>query len=368
MQQPYERRLFSLRSLLAYHQLDGIIIASPANIYYYSGFSGEDSWLFIGRSAIGLLTDGRYTEQAAKECPEVPVFCQGGNHGNWVTLLAEICQQENIQKLAFEGAVFTFQQFVEMRDGLNPNEKQQVLLYDAKELLLQGRLIKEEEELECLRKVAAIGDDVMKMIEKYLRPGITEKEIAREIDYAFLSLGAERTSFPTIVAAGKNGAKPHAKPSDYLLKAGDLVTMDFGGVYQGYCGDMTRTVAIGYADEKQKELYQLVLQAQTYAVANLRAGMTTHEADALARDIIADAGYGEYFSHSLGHGVGLEIHEHPFVRKNGQEVLAVGQVVTVEPGIYIPDWGGIRIEDTVVITEKGAVPFNHYPKQLRCFS
>ena len=208
----------------------------------------------------------------------------------------------------------------------------------------------------------------MKMIEKYLRPGITEKEIAREIDYAFLSLGAERTSFPTIVAAGKNGAKPHAKPSDYLLKAGDLVTMDFGGVYQGYCGDMTRTVAIGYADEKQKELYQLVLQAQTYAVANLRAGMTTHEADALARDIIADAGYGEYFSHSLGHGVGLEIHEHPFVRKNGQEVLAVGQVVTVEPGIYIPDWGGIRIEDTVVITEKGAVPFNHYPKQLRCFS
>lgn len=358
----YGKRVENLRKLFAENGFDAVLMANPANIYYYTGFYGDDSKLLISRDYSALLTDGRYTEQANKECPDVPLLVQGADNGTWYELLALACKDYNITNIAFEGNFVTFFEYKKMRDNL-PNVK----LADADGIISHARLIKDEKEIELLREVASIGDKVLKSVEKYFKPGITEKELAREIDYAFMAFGCDGLSFPTIVAAGENGAKPHAKPSEYQFKAGDFVTVDMGGRYKGYCGDMTRTIVIGFADDRHKELYELVLSAQDYAEKNIHAGMTGGEADFLARKILTDAGYGEYFSHSLGHGVGLEIHEAPTLRPNDKYILKVGNVVTVEPGLYIGGFGGLRIENTVLITENGAVPLNKYPKNMKVF-
>lgn len=358
----YSKRLENLRRLFAESGFDGVLMANPANVYYYTGFYGDDSKLLVCPDYVALLTDGRYTEQAAKECPDVPLLVQGAANGSWIQLLATACEQQGVHHLAFEGEFITYREYATMAVNLPAIE-----LADSRSVISAARIVKDEAEVRLLREVAAIGDRVLASVEKYLKPGITEKELAREIDYAFLALGAEGLSFPTIVAAGENGAKPHAKPSDYQFRAGDFVTIDMGGRYKGYCGDMTRTFAIGFADEKHKELYELVLSAQDYAEKHIAVGMTGGEADALARDILAKAGYGEYFSHSLGHGVGLEIHEAPTLRPKEEYVLRVGNVVTIEPGLYISGFGGLRIENTVLMTENGAEPLNKYPKTLRVF-
>ena len=361
-EQMYSRRVAQLRKLFTANDLDAVLMANPANIYYYTGFYGDDSKLLVCQDYLALLTDGRYTEQANKECPDVPLLVQSASNGPWYKLLAQACNDNNIKKLTFEGDYVTFSEYKIMSENL-PNTE----LSDSGSVISQARLIKDENEIKLLQEVAAIGDKVLESVEKYFKPGITEKELAREIDYAFMALGCEGLSFPTIVAAGENGAKPHAKPSEYQFKAGDFVTIDMGGRYKGYCGDMTRTVVIGFADDKHKELYDLVLAAQDYAEKNIRPGMTGGEADALARKILTDAGYGEYFSHSLGHGVGLEIHEAPTLRPNDNYALQVGNIVTIEPGLYISGFGGLRIENTVLLTENGAVPLNKYPKAMKVF-
>ncbi|MGI5825754.1 MAG: M24 family metallopeptidase [Bacillota bacterium] len=358
----FDKRLNRLRVLYKENNFDGVLMANPANIYYYTGFYGDESKVLVCDDYIALLTDGRYTEQAAKECPDVPLLVQGVENGSWIYLLEKACRANNVKSLAFEGDFVTYKEFASMEESLR-----QIKLYDSRNIISAGRVVKDETEIKLLRKVAEIGDRVLESVEKYLKPGITEKELAREIDYAFLKFGAEGLSFPTIVAAGENGAKPHAKPSDYQFKAGDFVTIDMGGRYKGYCGDMTRTFVIGFTDDKHKELYDLVLSAQDYAEKHIKAGMTTGEADALARNILVKAGYGEYFSHSLGHGVGLEIHELPSLRSRDEYILQAGNVVTVEPGLYISGFGGLRIENTVVITQNGAVPLNKYPKNLKVF-
>ena len=358
----YAKRVDGLRKIYRENNFDGVLMANPANIYYYTGFYGDDSKVLVCDDYIALLTDGRYTEQAAKECPDIPLLVQSVENGSWIYLLQKACKEHNVKKLGFEGDFITYREFASMAESMKETE-----LYDSREVNSANRIIKEDIVISLLQEVAAIGDRVLASVEKYLKPGITERELAREIDYAFLKFGAEGLSFPTIVAAGENGAKPHAKPSDYQFKAGDFVTIDMGGRYKGYCGDMTRTLVIGYADEKHRELYDLVLAAQDHAEKHIMPGMTAGEADALARNIFVEIGYGEYFTHSLGHGVGLEIHEAPSLRPRDEYVLKVGNIVTVEPGLYIGGLGGLRIENTVLITEKGAVPLNHYPKTLKIF-
>ena len=359
--QNLDKRLALLRKDMKESGLDGVILINPANIYYYSGFYGEDSWLLIGLKECSLITDGRYTAQAALECPQCLVLCQNST-SKWAELLRQSCHTWQIKKLGFEDSIFTYEHYRLMRKALTD-----VDLFAIGELACAHRQIKDEDEIECLAKAAAIGDAALFQIEAYLRAGITEAELARELNYAMYKKGAQDLAFPTIAAAGKNGAKPHAKPNDYQLQNGDLVTLDFGAVYKGYHGDITRTLAIGSVSAKIREIYTLVQEAQEYAISAIHAGMTCGEADALARNIFEDAGFAEHFSHSLGHGTGLEIHEMPWLRKNNDAVLQVGHVVTVEPGLYFPEWGGIRIEDTVVITEKGAVALNKYPKDLLIF-
>ena len=355
------KRLETLRAGISEQKLDAVILMSPANIYYYSGFFGEDSWLLVTREATMLISDGRYVAQAAIECPQCKVLCQNST-AKWYNLLEDKCKTLQIKSLGFEDNIFTYGQYKVMREALS-----NTILYPIADLASEVRQIKDETEIAALTKAADIGDAALVEVEKYFKVGVSEEELARELNYALYKLGAQGLAFPTIVAAGLNGAKPHAKPSDYKFQNGDLITLDFGAVYNGYHGDMTRTVAIGSVSQKVKDAYNLVQEAQAYAIANLRAGMSCHEGDDLARAMFEKAGFGEYFGHSLGHGTGLEIHEMPWLRKNNNAILKVGHVVTVEPGLYFPEWGGIRIEDTVVVKEDGVIPLNKYPKDLIIF-
>jgi len=226
------------------------------------------------------------------------------------------------------------------------------------------RQIKSEEELEYLEKAEAIGDLAFEKILTILKPGMTELEVAAELEYQMKKAGAENFSFSTIVASGLNSSMPHAIPGEKKLEEGDFVTMDFGCTYKGYCSDMTRTVVLGKASEKQKEIYNTVLKAQLAALDAIKAGVTGKSVDKVARDIITEAGYGECFGHGLGHSVGLFIHEEPRLSPAGETVLEENMIETVEPGIYVPGFGGVRIEDMVAVTKDGCKNFTHSPKEL----
>lgn len=234
----------------------------------------------------------------------------------------------------------------------------------AGEELNRLRIVKTEKELASLARAEAIGDQAFTRILSDIRPGVTELEIAAKLDYYMKEAGAVGNSFDTIVASGLHSAMPHAIPSEKKIEAGDFVTMDFGCVYEGYCSDMTRTIVVGKADGKQKEIYRIVLEAQLAALQVIKAGMTGSEVDAVARRVIAEAGYGEYFGHGLGHSVGLFIHEEPRLSPKCHEVLRENVIQTVEPGIYLPGFGGVRIEDLVCVTADGCRNFTHSPKEL----
>ena len=233
---------------------------------------------------------------------------------------------------------------------------------DVKKSVL--RQVKTREEQEILRQAEAIGDRAYAKVLPHLRPGISEKQVAAWLEFYMKEEGAEGFSFDTIAASGEHSAMPHAVPTDKVLAEGDFLTMDFGCLYRGYCSDMTRTVVIGQASDKQREIYETVLRAQETALQGIRPGMTGKEIDALARDVIVDAGYGECFGHALGHSVGLEIHECPNFSTKEKTVIQPGMVITVEPGIYVEGIGGVRIEDVVIITEDGCENITHSPKQL----
>ncbi len=226
------------------------------------------------------------------------------------------------------------------------------------------REIKDDEELKAIRKAASIGDRAFEHILGFLKPGVSERDIALEMEYLMKREGASRLSFETIVASGKRSSLPHAQPTGKKLEVGDFVTLDFGCIYDGYCSDMTRTVVIGSADSEQKKIYSIVLEAQKEALAALKAGLTGVEVDKVARNMIEDAGYGQYFGHGLGHSLGLDIHENPRVSFTSDEVLMPDMVVTIEPGIYIPDFGGVRIEDLVRVTVEGYENFCVSTKEL----
>lgn len=228
----------------------------------------------------------------------------------------------------------------------------------------EARMVKTPEELLKILKAAAMGDQCFSHILEFIRPGMTELEVADEIEGQLRKLGAEGLAFPTICVSGVNTTQPHGEPSPKALQPGDFVTMDFGAVVDGYCGDMTRTIAIGHVDEKQRQVYDVVLKSQMAGLAACRAGVRCREVDAVSRGIIEEAGYGEFYIHGTGHGVGREVHEAPTLNARSEETLAEYMPVTVEPGIYIPDQFGVRIEDLAIITEFGIINAVKSPKEL----
>lgn len=347
-------RLQRLRAELVEHGLDGVIITKPENRRYFSGFTGSAGMLWISGCESKLLTDFRYIEQAAAQAAGYEIR----RHGSSIyATLDEVIKAGKHARVGFESDAVTVDVFQQLCKSV-PDVQFTSLKLD------HLRQQKDEAELACIRKAVRIADQAFTQILTYIRPGIREYDVAVELEYVMRKLGSEKPAFDTIVASGKRGALPHGQPSDRILAAGDMITMDFGAVYQGYHSDMTRTVVLGKASGRQKEIYETVLAAQLKGVASVRPGLTGKEADAQSRRVIEKAGFGDYFGHGLGHSVGLVIHEEPRLSPYSDAILRENMIVTVEPGIYIPDWGGVRIEDMVVVTPAGCEILTASSKQL----
>ncbi len=353
-------RLEKVNGILEKEGLDAVFTASPANIRYLSGFLGRDSYLYISGQRQVILTDSRYTLQAQREAKECQVLTISGEQG-YPALLAEIIKEDRVSRLGFEDEVMLYSTVKQLQAGAGLSEEGWLPLGKK---LAGLRAKKEQQEIDCMARAEEIGDAAFSHILGHLKPGVTELEIAAELEYFMRTHGAEEKSFNTIAAFGEHSAMPHAVPTDKALEPGDFITLDFGCKYKGYCSDMTRTVVLGKASQRQREIYGIVLEAQKTALEGLRAGMTGAKGDRLARDVIERAGYGEYFGHGLGHGVGLEIHERPALSARDDTVLEPGMIETVEPGIYVPSFGGVRIEDMVVITQDGIRNLTKSPKEL----
>ncbi|SCP98080.1 M24 family metallopeptidase [Anaerobium acetethylicum] len=338
--------------------LDAVWITDAANMRYLSGYTGGTGSLYISKNRKAILTDSRYTTQARHENRGFDVIEVSGSDP-YVTALNKLLQEDKVRNIGFEDEVMIYSQYKKYKEMGKAEEW--VALGGAVDSL---RVIKTADELKSIEKAEAIGDKAFNFILGIIKPGMTEIEIAVELECFMKRNGAEGLSFDSIVASGVNSSMPHATPGHKKIEKGDFVTMDFGCVYEGYCSDMTRTIVIGKADDKQKEIYNLVLEAQTAALEAVRPGVSGASIDKVARDIIAAAGYGEYFGHGLGHSVGLYIHENPRLSPLDSTIILENMTETVEPGIYIPDKFGVRIEDLVAVTAEGCVNFTHSPKNL----
>lgn len=339
-------RLAKLRESLAAEAIDAIIVTQPENRRYMSGFTGSSAVLLISAQHALLATDFRYYEQMARQSPD---FCLTKIESSKIgPVLNQMVHETGARRVGFECQHVTVDMHQEWTDAAESFE-----LVPAKGIVETIRAIKDEEELAAIRRAVALSDGAVQHIKEVIQPGMTEKEIAWEMESYIRTHGADQLAFPIIAASGPNGAMPHAVTSDRIVLAGEPIVMDLGARVDGYNSDLTRTIYIGEPDERFREVYDLVLKAQLAAEGAIRPGMQGKEADAVAREVITEAGYGEYFGHGLGHGVGLAVHEKPSAGKTSEDVLLPGSVVTVEPGIYIPGWGGVRIEDMVVVTDHG---------------
>ena len=339
--------------------LDGMLLTHEANRFYASGFhsAGTDGMVLVTREKFYYFTDSRYTEAARRHVQDAEVQEVGPGRG-YSALLKEAIQRHNIQRLGFEDAYMTVREHGAYAKAL-PCE-----LVPAADLLARLRDVKDPEELEIMIAAQRIAEKALTDILNEIRPGVTEKEIAARLQYLMLHYGAEDKSFDPIVVSGPNGSLPHGVPSGKPIQAGEFVTIDMGCVYHGYCSDMTRTVAVGHVTEEMEQVYDTVLRAQLAGIAAARAGATGAEVDGTARQVITDAGYGPYFGHSFGHGVGVEIHESPNATPGNDQPLPERAVISAEPGIYLPGKLGVRIEDVLFLTAEGCRNLTEMPKGL----
>ncbi len=346
-------RLERLRSLLVDRQLDGLWIGSAANRRYLSGFTGSAGWLYVGATSAFLLTDGRYVEQARSQAPDFTTVYVA--RGSEVAAFQEAMQPTPGQRVGLEAAHVTLDQW---QRWFEPTK----VAWTFTASLVEGlRSQKDAAELAAIEAAAQLADQTMAYAYTVTRPGMTEQALAWMLEVYLREHGAQGVAFEFIIASGPNSALPHARPTDRVIQAGEPITFDMGArLANGYHSDLTRTFCLGQpADARFHEVYATVLAAHHAGLAALRPGLTGRAADEEARRVIDEAGYGTYFSHSLGHGVGLEVHEMPGLGPSSQDTLAVDAVVTVEPGIYIPGWGGVRIEDLVLITPDGCRLLSH---------
>lgn len=352
-------RLDRLISKLAEQDLDAILISAPENRRYLSGFTGSAGSLLITRDRSVLATDSRYTEQASQQAPNYEILRIRGGWGWLVELLKEI----RPKKLGFESQDLTVASYTSLVNALKEAEAMSYVSLVATSGLVEPlRTIKDQEELALLQKAIDASDAAMKAFCPMIQEGMTEREVAWRMELAMRDFGADSISFETIVAAGPNGAMAHHRPGDRQILRGEPVVIDMGARVGGYCSDITRTVVVGEADEMFRKIYDIVLSAQLTAIYTVQPGMTGEDCDNLSRAIITEAGYGDNFGHSLGHGVGLAVHESPRVGPKAPDELKPGMVFTVEPGIYITGWGGVRIEDIVILDQGGATPLSKAPK------
>ncbi len=337
-------RIRKVRTAMANERLDGLFVTSGITRRYLTGFSGSAGYLFITQTATVLTTDSRYSEQAEEEATGWQVRTVRSMF-KW---LAERLPKEGIQILGFEAEDISFEMYSRLSQILRESGLD-IELKPMSKLVAKQRAVKDSEDLALLIEAIKIGDKAFDNTVAKLMPGISERDAAWVFEQEVRNLGAEAVSFPTIIASGPNGSRPHHSPGSKLLEEGELIVFDCGAYYKGYCSDLTRTVVLGNAEKKERDVHSIVFNAQQEAIQGISVGINGSEADAIARKVIAEAGYGDNFGHSLGHGLGLEVHEEPSVGPNGTIILEEGMVFTVEPGIYIPGWGGVRIEDVVIL-------------------
>lgn len=342
-----------IHALLKTELNDAFFITSPENLYYFSGFTGGEGALFIDGDTRKLFTDSRYTVQAKEESPDFEIIDVAN------TSLSAFLQTVGEKSIGFEDESMTVSFMLALKKAVPA-----LSLLPASRHIEGIRMVKDAAELAMIAKAAKIADDAFSYILPKIAPGKTEKEIALDLEFFMRRNGADGVSFEIVAASGYRSAMPHGVATEKVIGTNEFFTLDFGCKYKGYCSDMTRTVVVGKASEKQKEIYETVLSAQLAALKEIRAGRACKDIDAVARNIIKDAGYGDCFGHGLGHSVGLAIHEKPSLSPRSEDILMPNITMTVEPGIYVKDFGGVRIEDLVVVTENGYQNLAGAPKEL----
>lgn len=348
-------KLGKLRARFSELGIDGMLITNGYNRRYMTGFTGTAGVVLIGEKKAVFITDFRYVEQASRQINGYEIIQHMGS------IIDEVAKQAadlGIKRLGFEQDHLSFATYKLYENTV------QAQLVPVSGVVEKLRLIKSDAEIKILKEAAEIADAAFQHILSFIRPGIREIDVANELEFFMRKNGAISSSFDIIVASGYRSALPHGVATEKVIEKGEFVTLDFGAYYKGYCSDITRTVAVGEVSEELRSIYKIVLEAQLRGMTGIKPGMTGREADALTRDYITEKGYGDYFGHSTGHGIGLEVHEGPGLSVRTDTVLEPGMVVTVEPGIYIPGLGGVRIEDDTVVTKDGNESLTHSPKDL----
>ncbi len=352
-------RLKNARNLLEKKNLEAVILTDLSNIRYVSNFAGTVAYCLITGNAGYMIVDKRYYEQAQNQCEEFQIFEWSKLANPPYKVIGKICEYESIKSLGFEKnkiSLLTYEDILSNVSGL--------ILHPVESFIEDLRYVKDKNEIELLKTAAGIGDKAFDDILNYIKEGVTEKDILRELNISLLKYGAAGPSFNTIVAGGERSSMEHARPTDSVIKRGNFVLMDFGALYEGYRSDMTRTVIVGEPNEKQAEIYDSVYKSITYVEDRIKSGTKGTEAQKISEEPVRNSKYFEYFSKGLGHGVGLDVHENPFINQNCTHVLEKNCVVTAEPRIHIPGWGGVRIEDMLLITDDGCEVLTKSKKEL----
>ena len=345
-----------LKALLEKHEVDALLLTTPENRFYATGFNSSAGVAIVTSEKNYFFTDFRYIE-AANDIDNFEVVMTDSNN-KYHTLINRTVEAHNISRLGFEDLRMSVSEHKSLKEKVGAE------LVPLGNALFDARSSKEPWELERMRTAQSIAEKALDEVLQLIEPGLTEKAIAAEIIYRMLRNGADDISFNPIVVSGKNSSKPHGVPTDKKIEKGDFITMDFGCIYKGYCSDMPRTVAVGYAPDTMREIYEVVLDAQLAGIAVAKAGIVGSEVDAAGRKVIDDAGYGEYFGHGFGHSLGIEIHEPPNASATETSVLPKGAVISAEPGIYIPGQFGVRIEDVLILGEDGCENITKAKKEL----
>lgn len=338
------------------NKLDAIVVTDVSNRFYFTRFETSFGAVVIGKDKSYFVTDFRYESEALEKVRDFEIVIT--TYSEFYSKIAEILSSMGAVHVGYGEKMF-IDEFAELKAGLKGFK-----LKPVEALLQQKRAIKTDEEISFIKTAQQIAEGALRRAMSHVKAGVTERELMASINYEMVIGGAEKYSFETIVSFGANAAQPHHHPGDKKLDKNELILVDMGAKYNGYCSDMTRTFCLGNPGSELLSVYNIVKEAQEYAIKNIKAGMTCHDADALAREYITANGYGDNFGHSFGHGVGVDIHEDPRVGKNSETVLLPNMVITAEPGIYIPGLGGVRIEDMLVVGENGVTDITSYDKKL----
>lgn len=350
-------RIAKLLEKLKVNNLDGLLITKMANVNYISRFKDEFAYVLVCKEGNFIITDGRFIEIAEKRCENFKAINWKNSYSSMLQCIDHLCKNYGINSLGFEKENISYALYDKLKSNLS-----NTTLVPTSNIIEDFRYIKDEEEIELLRKASAITDKAFTEILNFIKPGLSEKAIAAKLEYIIKLNDGDGVGFDTILISGKKTSLPHGKPDNKIIENGDFITMDFGVLYHGYTSDMTRTIVVGKPSEKQVNIYNLVKEAQEAALSTIKAGITAKVPDDKVREILND--HLEYYYPGIGHGVGRELHEEPFISKTASRIIEDHCVITVEPGLYIPNWGGVRIEDTVLVKDEGVEILTKSPKDL----